>query len=516
MNLRRPWTLAEIEARLRAQGVSVEIRGASDAAISGITEDSRLARSGSLFLAWKGTRCDGHDFAAEAVQRGASALLCEQWIEGISVPQLRTPDPRRAGAFLAMALFGDPATALWTAAVTGTNGKTTTAGIVRHLLAEAQSTAVIGTLGVVGPEGRVREGTGGLTTPPPVELAAHLSDLLREGVQAVVLEASSHALDQRRLDGFRFNAAAFTNLTPDHLDYHGTMGAYRAAKSRLLELLAPGAEVTIFSGEPAWLDLPPIHAPVRAVGILEEGDAPDGPFSLPAPSALSRCPDLWAASLTLTGDGARFMLCEGQERVHVHLPLLGRFNVENALCAAGIARSAGLSLATIATRLGTAPAPKGRLEVTAQIPAPVILDYAHTPDALSRALETLRPLYQGRLIVVFGAGGDRDATKRPLMGQAALRGADLAIVTSDNPRTEDPDAIVDDILRGMSDGAGRFERITDRRQAIHRALELAGPNDAVLLAGKGHETVQIVGDTRRPFDEREIVQAWITQTRHSS
>jgi UDP-N-acetylmuramoyl-L-alanyl-D-glutamate--2,6-diaminopimelate ligase len=544
MTSRRLWTLHEVEALLRDRGFTVVRHGVGEAAISGVTEDSRAARSGSMFLAWKGTRRDGHDFVTDAVARGASAVLSERRIEGVEVPQIVTSDPRSAGAVVAMALFGEPAHCTWNAGITGTNGKTTTAGLVRHLLAEERATAVIGTLGVVGPEGRVREGTGGLTTPPPVELALRFADLVREGVEAVVLEASSHALEQRRLDGVRFHAAAFTNLTPDHLDYHGTMEAYLEAKSYLLNLLAPNAEVTVFAGDRAWLKLPAIPAAVRAVGIREPAPSdptvspalePPAPL-LPAPQGISRSPDLVAESLRLDGTGAQFVLAEGTDRVPVRLPLLGRFNVENALCAAGIARTAGMSLEAIARRLATAEAPKGRLEVTAHEPVPVILDYAHTPDALERALETLRPLYPGRLIVVFGAGGDRDPSKRPLMGQAALRGADVALVTSDNPRTEDPEAIVDDIIRGMAGapepiptpasesarpmtgGArlGRFERIPDRTEAIRRALALAEPGDAILLAGKGHETVQIVGTERRPFDERVIVREILAELRGAS
>lgn len=490
--------LSRIVEVLRRADLLLEVRGSEDVAVSGVAQDSRRVSPGDLFLAWKGTVHDGHDFVASAGRSGAVAAVVEGWVEGVPLPQLRVADGRRAAALAAMAVAGDPARAMFVAAVTGTNGKTTTTLLVRHLLQEGRGPAVaLGTLGVVGPDGVVREGTGGLTTPGPVELARALEDLAAEGTATLALEASSHALEQRRLDGLHVDVACFTNLTRDHLDYHGTEAAYLAAKARLLELLVTGGTAVVNGADPAWTRLPPVRGALRVVGV--EGDAAAG-----VPAAEERLPDLVARDLELGGRGTRFALVEGGEAAQVEVPLVGRFNVENVLCAAGVGRAAGLPLDAIAGTLSDAPIPVGRLEVTVAEPVPVILDYAHTPDALARVLEALRPLYQGRLIVVFGAGGERDRAKRPLMGRAATRGADFAIVTSDNPRTEDPDGIVDEIVAGME--GDDFERITDRRSAIRRALEIAREGDAVLLAGKGHETYQDVGGEKQPFDERRIVR----------
>jgi UDP-N-acetylmuramoyl-L-alanyl-D-glutamate--2,6-diaminopimelate ligase len=495
--------LARVADVLRSAGLleGVLPRGAGaevDALpLSGAAQDSREVRPGNLFLAWKGSRQDGHDFLGEAEARGAAAAVVEREVSGVAIPQLQVSDGRKAAALAAMALEGDPAEGMLVTAVTGTNGKTTTVLLIRHLLSEIQTAVALGTLGVVGPDGNVRDGMGGLTTPGPVGLARTFRALRNEGVTAVTMEASSHALEQRRLDGLQVDVACFTNLTRDHLDYHGTLDAYLAAKAHLLHLMAPDGEVVVNGRDPAWAALPRIPCGLRLLRM--EGERVTG-----VPSARERLPDLTAREIELDRDGARFILEEKGEVATVRLPLLGRFNVENALCAAGVARAAGMSLHRIAVGLSRAPGVRGRLEVLEARPAPVIFDYAHTPDALRRALETLRPLYPGRLIVVFGAGGDRDRSKRREMGEVAARGSDLAIVTSDNPRTEDPDRIVDDILEGM-EGAS-FERIVDRREAIARALQVAREGDAVLLAGKGHEAYQEVGTERHPFDEREMVR----------
>jgi UDP-N-acetylmuramoyl-L-alanyl-D-glutamate--2,6-diaminopimelate ligase len=495
-----PVSLTRMADVLRGHGLEVELRAPEDAAVAGVSQDSRAVTRGALFLAWKGGRHDAHDFLGQVAEAGAGAALVERFVDEVDLPQLRVSDARLGAGIAAMLAVGDPGTALHMTAVTGTNGKTTVAVLLRHLLAQLGPAAALGTLGVVGPDGGAREGTGGLTTPGPAELAHRLRALVDEGVEYLVLEASSHALDQRRLDALRFQAALFTNLTRDHLDYHGTEAAYLAAKGRLVELLRPGGEVVVHAGDPAWAGLPRIAGTVRPVGFA--GAGLEG-----VPAAEARHPPLVARDVRLEGTGSRFLLEEqGAGPAHpVTLPLLGRFNVENALVAAGGAMAAGLSLEAVARGLSTAPAPTGRMEITATAPVPVILDYAHTPDALARALETLAPLYPGRVIVVFGAGGDRDRTKRPEMGRIAAAGAGWAIATSDNPRTEDPDGILDEVVAGMPEG-GAWERITDRRAAIARALELARPGDAVLLAGKGHETYQVVGTEVRPFDERRVVR----------
>jgi len=495
--------LGELARLLRERGLDVEVRGGEGVALTGVEQDSRKVVSGDLFLAWKGTHHDAHAFLGDAMARGAAAALVERFVEEVELPQLRVSNGRSGAAMAAMMVLGDPSAELRVTAVTGTNGKTTTALLARHLLGTAAPTAALGTLGVVSPDGRVRDGTGGLTTPGPAGLARTLRGLVDEGIRGLVMEASSHALEQRRLDGLRVDVAAFTNLTRDHLDYHLTMEAYLGAKAHLLELLSEDAEVVVNAGDPAWSGLPPVQARVRPVGFA--GEAAPG-----IPAGGERLPALLAHGVRYSGTGARFQLGEeGQAETHeVRLPLLGRFNVENALVAAGMALAAGQPLATVAANLSGAPAPAGRMEITLTEPVPVILDYAHTPDALERAMETLRPLYPGRLIVVFGAGGDRDRSKRPEMGRIAAEGPGFAIVTSDNPRTEDPAAIMDDIVAGMpADGEGRrWIRVEDRRRAMARALEIAEPGDAILLAGKGHETYQVVGTEVRDFDERVILR----------
>lgn len=519
-----PWTAATVLRVLRDHGLQAELEGPEDAVVSGVTTDSRAVQPGDLFMAWTGTRVDAHDFLASAVSAGAGALLVEAHAParartdaltppagGSLPPRIRVENGRRAAAIVAMAARPAPATPLHVTAVTGTNGKTTTALLLRQLLALRGPAAALGTLGLVGVDGQVEEGTEGLTTPGPVELAGRIAGLEAAGVRFLAMEASSHALDQDRLAGLQVDTAVFTNLGRDHLDYHPSPEAYRTAKLGLLELLRPGGVVVVNRDDPGWAGL---EAPrgTREVGfnVLET-----------AGGAEENGDRLRALGVVLGGEGSRFVLARREEARPVALPLPGRFNVENALAAAGAALAAGLELDEVARGLADMVPPPGRLEVIASRPVPVIRDYAHTPDALHRVLETLRPLRRGRLLVVFGAGGERDRDKRPLMGEAVARGADVAIVTSDNPRGEDPDRIVDDILAGLGAGApsGRgsqdppiqdhpiqVHRIVDRRQAIRRALELAEPGDAILLAGKGHETVQFTASGPIPFDERQVVQ----------
>ena len=478
-----------VVAALEGAGVGVGAMIPADGSVvclevNGVQQDSRAVGPGDLFVAWSGSAHDAHDYLPAAAAAGAAAAIVERPVTGTLLPQVQVDNARLAAAVASGFVAGSPWRSLRTAGVTGTNGKTTTALLLRDLLSLNGPAAAIGTLGVVGPDGRVLEGTEGLTTPGPVQIADRLAVLARDGVRAVVLETSSHALDQFRLDGVRFDVMAFTNLTRDHLDYHGTLDRYLAAKARLLELGKDGSTAVINADDPTWRALRPLGA------VLTYGLAPGA--------------DVRAERLGLSARGSRFDLVAKGARVPVELPLPGGFNVSNALCAAACALALGHRLEAIAAGLAEAAPVPGRLERIARDPFDVLVDFAHTPDALEQILKAMRPLVAGRLIVVFGAGGDRDRTKRPEMGAAVARHADLAVVTSDNPRNEDPATIVAQVSAGVR--GCESVRIVDRLAAIHWALDTARPGDTVILTGKGHEAYQVVGTVKRPFDERRIVQ----------
>ncbi|MFC1661502.1 UDP-N-acetylmuramoyl-L-alanyl-D-glutamate--2,6-diaminopimelate ligase [Gemmatimonadota bacterium] len=477
--------LRAVADRLQEEGLLLGAIGLEDPLISGVTQDSREVNPGDLFLCWRGVEHDAHHFLSDAAEAGAVAAVVERLRPDVDIPQLQVDNGRRGAAVAADVVFGSPWRNLFLAGVTGTNGKTTTCVLARHLLGERGPARAIGTLGLVDDDGTVLPGTEGLTTPGPVQTTEWLRSMGDQGVRGAVLEASSHALAQYRLDGLRFDVAVFTNMGRDHLDYHPDQESYLAAKARLLDLLKPKGWAVVNGMEEAWHHLPVPEGRTLTFGISDEAD-------------------LVARDLVLLANGSRFSLRFGGEQVEVDLPLLGAFNVENALAASGIALSAGLSLAETADGLNRAPPVAGRLEVVVAEPFTVLIDFAHTPDALARILWTLRPLSAGRLLVVFGAGGDRDRGKRPEMGRVVSEGADLAFVTSDNPRTEDPEAIIDQVVAGMAWTS--YHRVSDRRDAIRRALEVAEPGDMVLLAGKGHETYQTLGRYRVPFDERRIVR----------
>jgi UDP-N-acetylmuramoyl-L-alanyl-D-glutamate--2,6-diaminopimelate ligase len=444
------------------------------AAVAGIADDSRRVVPGGAFVAVRGHAADGHDFLDAAVRHGAALCIVEDAarLPG-GIPALVVRDARRAAAVAAAAFHGGPAARLTLVAATGTNGKTTTVDMLRHLLDDPAGTAAsIGTLGVrLGSAGAPLPGGSGLTTPGPVELQGLLRQLADAGVRTVAMETSSHALHQRRTEGVRFAAGVFTNFTRDHLDYHGTMAEYFAAKARLVACLADDGVAVVNADDPAWEALPP--APRRVT------------------FGVARAADVHARNVTYGPRGSRFTLDGGGRAADVTLPLIGDFNVSNAVGAAAAALALGRPLDVVAARLTTMPQVPGRLERLGEGPT-VLRDYAHTPDALERVLDAVRPFTPKRLIVVFGCGGDRDRGKRPQMGAIAERRADVVVLTSDNPRTEDPERILDDIEAGMTRRDHR--RIEDRRAAI-----------AELLAGKGHETYQIRGTTSHPFDEAEVV-----------
>jgi UDP-N-acetylmuramoyl-L-alanyl-D-glutamate--2,6-diaminopimelate ligase len=468
--------------------VQIAAPGLPSVRITGMTADSRLVAPGYLFAALPGANADGRRFIADAVARGAAAVLAPrgtEWPPGVPPrPLIEDCEPRRALARLAAVQAGAQPQTM--AAVTGTNGKTSTVEFLRQIMQPGRPSASLGTLGVIAPG---HSGGGGLTTPDPVALAETLAGLAREGVRFAAIEASSHGLDQFRLDGVRLAAAGFANLTRDHLDYHGAMAAYRAAKLRLFgTLLPPGAPAVANAAlDRETMDALRDIARQRRLDLRTVGE--DGE----AIRLLAAVPHPGGQHLDLLVAGVRHT---------VDLALPGRFQADNALLAAGIALALGETAAI--DRLPALTGVRGRMELAATLPngAAVYVDYAHTPDALERLLLALRPHTAGRLHLVFGAGGDRDRGKRPLMGEVAARLADAAIVTDDNPRTEDPAAIRAAIL-AASPGA---REIGDRATAIAAGLDALRPGDVLAVAGKGHEQGQTIGAQTLPFDDAATIR----------
>ena len=452
--------------------------------LTGVTDDSRAIGPGMLFCAVKGTAADGHAFVANAVERGAAAVIVSRPVD-VSVPVVIVSDDRMAAALAAAEWYEHPGSALTLVGVTGTNGKSTTVNVIRHLSNQRARAASIGTLGAFDGKGEAvyREG---LTTPGAIGLQATLAELVKRGSGVVVMEVSSHALAQRRVDGLSFQAAVFTNLTHDHLDYHTTLGEYLAAKQRLVEYLADDGVQVVNLDESVWNRLPQPCSGLRITYGLD-------------PAA-----DVQGSDVQLEPDGTVLTIRLGSETRRVRSPLLGGFNVSNVLAATACAWGLDVDVDTLVERIAAAPQVPGRMERLVTEPYLILRDYAHTPDALQRAIDAARPLARNRLYVLFGCGGDRDRKKREPMGRIAVHGADVAILTSDNPRTEDADAILDEIAVGMEGHA--YVRVVDRRQAIKRAIEMLEDGDCLLLAGKGHETYQVVGTQRLPFDEQVIVR----------
>jgi UDP-N-acetylmuramoyl-L-alanyl-D-glutamate--2,6-diaminopimelate ligase len=453
-------------------------------AISGLTADSRAVEPGMLFAALPGTRVDGAIFAAQAAESGAVAILAaaDADLDHLTVPVIRVANPKRELALAAAHFFGRQPDHV--VAVTGTSGKTSVTVFTRQIWKAAGfDAASLGTIGLVGPEGETK---GSLTTPDPVSLQSTLADLADEGVTHLALEASSHGLDQNRLDGVRFSAAAFTNLSRDHLDYHATLDDYLAAKLRLFrELLGEEGVIVYDADEPSSLGVAEI-ARKRGLPTISIGRAGE---------------TLTLRSLTRVADGARMIVHAEGEDHYVSLPLVGGFQISNALVAAGLAMATGVAADKALAALGEMEGAPGRLERVGTHPsgAPVFVDYSHKPAALSTALQALRAHTGNRLVVVFGAGGDRDAGKRPLMGEAAFLNADRIIVTDDNPRSEEPA----DIRSAILAAAPGAQEIGDRREAIRTAVAGLSDGDVLLIAGKGHETGQIIGDTIIPFSDQD-------------
>jgi UDP-N-acetylmuramoyl-L-alanyl-D-glutamate--2,6-diaminopimelate ligase len=482
-----------------------------DPTIRGVRYDSRKVAPGDLFVALRGAHSDGHAFVDRAIALGAAALLVEEMpadsIRG-DVPAVVVPDTRRALAPIAARFFGDPASELTLIGVTGTNGKTSTTYLVESILTQAgKRTGIIGTVEIrFGGEREVAVNT----TPESLDLQRTLRAMVNEQIDATVMEVSSHGLELGRVAGCAFRVGAFTNLSQDHLDFHNSMDAYLASKALLFrDHLAPGATAVVNADDAA---AEKVIATARDAGaeILRVGRDPD------------TTADLRVVDQTIGLEGTKATLEDASGRLEVDLPLIGDFNLENLLVAVGIARALGIEDEAIKRGVARCPQVPGRMERVVgpgQNEPTVLVDYAHTPDAVEKLLHAVRPLCKGRLIAVFGCGGDRDRAKRPLMAEAVARHADLAIATSDNPRTEDPAAILVDVEAGLAGlervyaselfrdrdpvrGNGRFASIVDRREAIQLAIQGARADDTVVLAGKGHEDYQIVGREKFPFDDR--------------
>jgi UDP-N-acetylmuramoyl-L-alanyl-D-glutamate--2,6-diaminopimelate ligase len=458
----------------------------ADIEVGGVTADSRAVKRGDVFVAIAGSRADGMGFVPQAVSAGAVAIVAERLPDApLPVPVIRVANARRALALAAARLFRKQPAVV--AAVTGTSGKTSIAAFARQIwTALGHQAASLGTIGLVTPR---REIYGSLTTPDPIELHRTLAAVADEGVSHLAIEASSHGLDQHRLDGLRIAAGAFTNITRDHLDYHRDFDAYLAAKLRLFtDLIEPHGGAVVDVDHP-HADKFVAAARGRGLNVLTVGRDGDG---------------IRLRDVAIEGFSQRLTVEHGGRRIALRLPLVGAFQVENALIAAGLVIATGSEPARVFAALEQLKGARGRLELVGQRNgAPIFVDYAHKPDALAKALEALRPYAKGRLVVVFGAGGDRDQGKRPLMGAIAVEKADRVIVTDDNPRGEDPAAIRAAILRAAP---GALE-IGDRGEAIRVAVRELRAGDVLMIAGKGHESGQIVGDRTLPFTDHQAVAA---------
>jgi UDP-N-acetylmuramoyl-L-alanyl-D-glutamate--2,6-diaminopimelate ligase len=473
--------LCELDPRFNLSGVA-------DVEIGGICEDSRILQAGDLFIARAGKTNDGARFIAQAIERGAAAVVASSPAMDCPATQVIVADPAAITPALAHIFYGHPSKSIRAVAVTGTNGKTTTTYVLRHVLNKLNiRCGMIGTVETDDGKNR-REAT--MTTPGAVELAKLLAAIRDNGCGACAMETSSHSLDQGRVDGIRFAGAAFTNLTRDHLDYHETMDNYAAAKAKLFASLDEDA-IAVVNADDQWSERMIVRCKGRVVrfGFGEEAD-----YS--------------ARDVAMTSQGSKFILHTPDGSAEVKLAMIGRHNIANAMTAAALLGEVfRLNVHQIATGLQEAQGAPGRLQAVRCPGAPgfaVLVDYAHTDDALEKVLTALRPLTRGKLRVMFGCGGDRDRTKRPLMARAAERLADVVYVTSDNPRTEKAGDIIEQIVAGFEEGGGNSVIVEpDRRAAIRRILQDSRAGDVVLLAGKGHENYQIVGQVRHHFDDVE-------------
>ena len=461
--------------------------GSPQAEVSSLAYDARRVSPGSVFCTWKGLQQDGHAFVPDALQRGAVAVVAEKRLADLSVPNIRVESGRRALGRMAANFYGHPSRQLQVVGITGTNGKTSTSMLLQSLL-EAGGLRC-GLLGTVSNDTGHGRAPARHTTPEALDLQQLLAEMRENGCRAASIEVSSHALDQGRTEGVDFSGAVFTNLGRDHLDYHQTMEAYEQAKSLLFRGLRPGAFAVVNLDDPRGVRMAAACTPgVRILRYgLEKGD-------------------VRAADLKMGVQGSSFRLVTPEGEFPATLPWLGRFNISNALAASTAALLAGVPAEKIAAALGRAPAVPGRMEaVPGSGEITVLVDYAHTADAIEAALATLRPITRGSLWIVVGAGGDRDKGKRPKMAAAAAKLADRVILTSDNPRGEEPAAILREMSTGLPKGAA-VQQMENRAEAIRTAVRSAGSGDVVLVAGKGHEETQEIRGEKFPFSDRREVE----------
>lgn len=456
-----------------------------DTEITHVCVDSRATQKGSLFVAVPGNRCDGGHYARQAVDRGAVCVVCQSELPP-DLPWVKVRDARLALSQLACRWYGHPSRQLTMLGVTGTNGKTTVTYLLRHILQRTgMKTGLIGTVqNIVGEQTLPAQ----RTTPDALQIQQLLSAMTKNGCSHAVMEVSSHALDQHRAEGIDFAVGIFTNLTEDHLDYHGTMGCYCDAKAKLFQMSRMG----VCNADDPWTER-----------LLAGASCPSVYYGIHNPA------EVWAEDIFLHSRSVDFTVCTARTRTPVHLGVPGRFSVYNALGAIAACGVLGIPPEECAAALATFPGVAGRMEVvpTPGKPYTLLIDYAHTPDALENVLKTVRGFAQNRVIAVFGCGGDREREKRPLMGHIAGKLADLTIITSDNPRTEEPMAIIRDILPGIAGAEAKYIVEPDRRGAIALAMGRAAAGDVIVLCGKGHETYQEIGDKTIPMDEREIVRS---------
>lgn len=464
-----------------------------DLQINGVHEDSRLVRQGDLFVARPGTQSDGAQFARDAQSWGAAAIITQSVIPQVTLPQILVPSAAVAASVLANAFHGNPSHDVSVVGVTGTNGKTTVTYLIRHILQHVGRKC--GMIGTVEIDDGAKQVESNMTTPGAIQVAELLAAMRHHHCRACAIETSSHALDQHRTAGVRYAAAGFTNLTGDHLDYHGTLEHYAAAKAKLFGQLPADAVASVNVDDP------------HHERMIRDCDARIVTFGIKRPA------DYRAVDFAVTMNGTSFVLNSPDGKTEISLKLIGRHNIENALCAISLCcETFGLTIHQVAAALRNATGAPGRLEpISLGQPFAVLVDYAHTDDALQNVLSALRPLARNKLRVVFGCGGDRDRTKRPRMARVAEQLADAVYVTSDNPRTENPQSILGEIVCGFTiENTKAIIVEPDRRSAIEQAIADAETGDIVLIAGKGHENYQIVGTTKHHFDDVEEATRAIT------